>query len=286
MVGVNVNGGFMIRFIFSLLVFFLMPVAAFAQGSGWVSGSQVRAQLVSGDIDADGFDVGLDVQMGEGWHGYWRVAGDAGLPPRFDWSGSRNVKDVTVEWPAPVRKDEAGLQVFGYGDRVFFPVRVMPEVVGEAVALDLALDIMVCKDICIPQKLHLTMDVPGSVSGNVSGVTAQRLIDFARLKVPHEGDSADLKIENVVVGPEALVFTVYSKGGFEGFDIFSHMADLSYAFTALPEVVVDVGLADSRAMYRLSAPAGVENLVEWLEGQVLSVTLVQGRHAIEKTLEF
>lgn len=150
----------MYRFLSLFIAVLMMPfMAQAAPNSGWVSGSQVRAQLHAGAVSADGIDIGLDVQFGEGWHGYWRVAGDAGLPPRFDWSASTSVDEVIVEWPAPVRKDEAGFQVFGYSDRVFFPMRVVPKVAGEPVNLDLALDIMVCKDICIPQSLSLKLAI-------------------------------------------------------------------------------------------------------------------------------
>ena len=36
-----------------------------------------------------------------GWHTYWRYPGDSGVPPQFNFAGSRNVKHVDVLWPAP-----------------------------------------------------------------------------------------------------------------------------------------------------------------------------------------
>ena len=270
----------MYRILSLFIAVLVMPLTVdAAPNSGWVSGSQVRAQLHAGVIDEDGLDIGLDVQMGDGWHGYWRVAGDAGLPPRFDWSGSTNVEEVIVEWPAPVRKEEAGFQVFGYSERVFFPMRVVPKVAGEPVSLDLALDIMVCKDICIPQSLSLKLPV------DAADATGQRLIDFARKKVPHEGDSAVLKIENIVAAKEALVINVISQKGFEGLDLFAYLDDLSYAFTAVPEVIGDE--TDSRkAMIKLQAPGLDESLVSFMDGKALSVTIVRGNQAIHKAFDF
>ncbi|MEZ5919077.1 MAG: hypothetical protein R3D66_03935 [Alphaproteobacteria bacterium] len=41
--------------------------------------------------------------MSEGWHSYWKVSGDAGLPPCFDWSGSDNIEKADIFWPMPHR---------------------------------------------------------------------------------------------------------------------------------------------------------------------------------------
>jgi suppressor for copper-sensitivity B len=273
----------MFKFLSLLVAVFMMPLAAHAEtSSGWASGSQVRAQLHAGAVRDDGIDLGLDVQFGEGWHGYWRVAGDAGLPPRFDWSASENVSEVIVEWPAPVRKDEVGFQVFGYSDRVFFPMRVVPTVLGESVNVDLALDIMVCKDICIPQSLSLNLALG---KGDDQKVAGQRLIDFARKKVPHEGDNAALKVENVVVAAQALVVNISSQKGFDGLDVFAYLDDGSYAFTAVPELIVDAK-DPRRAMVKLSASGLDESLVSFMDGKGLSITVVKGPAAIHKAFDF
>src|SRR3954471_9425921 len=52
--------------------------------------------------------AGVQVRLKVGWHTYWRYPGDSGVPPQFDFSGSQNVKDVHVLWPAPERLSEAG----------------------------------------------------------------------------------------------------------------------------------------------------------------------------------
>ena len=53
--------------------------------------------------------AGIELRLKNGWHTYWRYPGDAGVPPRFDFAGSQNVKSIEVLWPAPLRIPEQGL---------------------------------------------------------------------------------------------------------------------------------------------------------------------------------
>ena len=45
--------------------------------------------------------AGVEIKLDPGWKTYWRDPGDSGMPPTLDFSGSDNVKAVTVLWPAP-----------------------------------------------------------------------------------------------------------------------------------------------------------------------------------------
>lgn len=70
----------------------------------------IRADLMVGDSTAarDETWLGVDLNLGPGWKTYWKSPGDAGLPTEFDWSGSSNVIDAEVQWPAPSRLGETG----------------------------------------------------------------------------------------------------------------------------------------------------------------------------------
>src|SRR3974390_3241401 len=70
--------------------------------------------------------AGIEIRLKPGWHTYWRYPGDAGVPPRFDFSGSRNVGAVTVLWPAPRRMAEQGLSIIGYTGDVILPLVIVP----------------------------------------------------------------------------------------------------------------------------------------------------------------
>ena len=70
--------------------------------------------------------AGVEIRLDAGWKTYWRDPGDSGVPPTFDFSGSDNVKSVTVQWPAPERfPDGAGGNSIGYVGRVILPLRMV-----------------------------------------------------------------------------------------------------------------------------------------------------------------
>src|SRR6185436_9769338 len=69
--------------------------------------------------------AGIEIKLKNGWHTYWRYPGDAGVPPRFDFAGSQNVKSVEVLWPAPQRIPEQGLVAIGYTGDVILPLAVV-----------------------------------------------------------------------------------------------------------------------------------------------------------------
>ena len=53
--------------------------------------------------------AGIEIKLQPGWKTYWRYPGDSGVPPRFDFSGSENLKTAKVLYPAPhLFTDEAG----------------------------------------------------------------------------------------------------------------------------------------------------------------------------------
>src|SRR5690606_3324502 len=72
-------------------------------GGGELSDAEpARLRLVSGVAGTKGQDavrIGLHVALAPGWKTYWRSPGEAGIPPSFDWSGSRNLAAATVLWP-------------------------------------------------------------------------------------------------------------------------------------------------------------------------------------------
>jgi DsbC/DsbD-like thiol-disulfide interchange protein len=146
----------------------LGPVSARAEGLA-AGGSGVLAlpgeagtmALVPGWQGGGGAHVaGLAVSLAPGWKTYWRVPGEAGIPPGFDWSGSRNVARVIVHWPRPVAFDQAGMTSLGYGGDVVLPLEVVPADPRQPVRLAGTVTMGVCHDICIPVTADLAADLP------------------------------------------------------------------------------------------------------------------------------
>jgi suppressor for copper-sensitivity B len=74
------------------LVALTLTEGARAAESNIYSNSAVNARLVSAENgvapDAVSISLGLVLEYGEGWKGYWRTPGEVGLAPEIDWTGS------------------------------------------------------------------------------------------------------------------------------------------------------------------------------------------------------
>ena len=69
--------------------------SAAEDASAWNGDSRSAVRLIAGswsDEQAAPLRAGLEIRLKPGWHTYWRYPGDAGVPPRFDFSNSRNLK--------------------------------------------------------------------------------------------------------------------------------------------------------------------------------------------------
>src|SRR5690348_16523091 len=108
-----------------------------ADASSWIEDSHSAIRIVAGSNTqgAETLRAGIEIKLQPGWKTYWRYPGDSGVPPRFDFAGSQNVKDVLVAWPAPHRfSDDSGITI-GYKDDVIFPLHVVPQDPGKPVRL-------------------------------------------------------------------------------------------------------------------------------------------------------
>jgi thiol:disulfide interchange protein DsbD len=115
-------------------------------------------------------DAGLYFKIDDGWHIYWKNAGDAGEPPHMKWTLPEGIAAGPLEFPAPKRLPLGPLMDFGYEDEVLFPFKLS---VGQAArsgpaVLHAKVDWLVCQASCIPGKaeLEVSRDVnerPGKV---------------------------------------------------------------------------------------------------------------------------
>jgi DsbC/DsbD-like thiol-disulfide interchange protein len=133
---------------------FSMPVRAAEQASPWARGLHSRMRLAfAGRATADGSMVAVvEIALDKGFKTYWRTPGDSGIPPSFDFTGSDNVRDIKVHFPAPMRFDDgAGGHSIGYvTPLVELPVTYRAIDAEKPSRLRLKLDYAVCEKICVP----------------------------------------------------------------------------------------------------------------------------------------
>src|SRR6056297_58904 len=123
--------------------------------------SMIQASILTGWRQDDGSHVAaLQLSMLDGWKTYWRAPGDAGIPPRFDWTGSDNLAAVQITWPTPQSIDQGGLRTIGYSDTVIWPLTLTPSNKGQPIKVAGKIELGVCTDICVPVTLILSQDLP------------------------------------------------------------------------------------------------------------------------------
>jgi len=103
----------------------------------------------------------LRVRLAPGWKTYWRAPGETSIPPRFDWSGSRNLASVDLHWPVPEVFFLNGLRSVGYSDELVLPIELTPRSQGKRVALRSEVALGICRDICMPVNARISADLGG-----------------------------------------------------------------------------------------------------------------------------
>jgi len=256
------------------------PAASARAASGpWDSGHYVRARLISAtNAVGEGGEIhaGLQILLEPGWDTYWRSPGDAGAPPRADWSGSANVGAVDWRWPAPTRFALFGLETFGYLHEVVFPLTVHPARPGEPVALRGKLDFLVCSTICVPRTLDLALDLPAGGAARADPEAAN-LMARAEAQVPDDGSRSGLKVEAVAVAPgkpAALSVRLASRELLAAPDVIVESANWSFG---KPQFAYG---ADRRAATAVLPITSGPDTVR-LPGAAVTVTVEDGPRAAE-----
>jgi DsbC/DsbD-like thiol-disulfide interchange protein len=182
-----------------LICVFSAPAAWAQDASAWEPQPHAAARLIAGaaptSADAALLRAGVEIHLDPGWKTYWRYPGDSGVPPTFDFAGSKNVESVTVLWPAPERfADGAGGHSIGYAGDVILPLHVKPRDAKKPTSLHVNLSYAICGNLCIPSEANLSLDLSGTAGAEELGLAA------AEARVPHHvplGSGAGLAISSI-----------------------------------------------------------------------------------------
>lgn len=254
--------------------------AVAADASAWNQDTRSSTRLIAGDGTrpaADGaLRAGVEIKLAPGWKTYWRYPGDSGVPPRFDFAGSSNVKSAAVLWPVPHRfKDEGGLSI-GYKDQVIFPLRVTPQDPSKPVTLRVTLDYGVCEKLCVPVQAKLELALGRAASAHEAALVA------AEAQVPVTaalGDGKAFAIRAVKrqtgTTPHQVVVDVAAPEHFT-VDLFAEGPTPDWALP-LPTPTAGAPAGQRRFTFALDGlPPGAK-----ADGALLTLTAVAGTGAIE-----
>jgi len=187
----------------------LLALSVFA---GTAQASTIETEFVRGDFHfehevvapGEATTLALDMTLAEGWHTYWKNAGDSGQPVEITWKSPDGITIGETQWPAPHRQPFAPMMNYGYSDRstLLMPVTV-PKDWPEGKPVEMTADVfwLVCKEVCIPEHGQTTVSLdtgPASLKGSGS----KEVFMQARTTVPmqspydasYEVDDTSVKI--------------------------------------------------------------------------------------------
>lgn len=253
--------------------------AAEQTATPWSGFEEAPVRLLSGQTasgDQDVLHFGLQIDIRDGWKTYWRYPGEAGAPPRLNWSGSDNVKSITVDWPAPHRFAAFGFDNFGYDDNVILPITLTPRTAGAPVKLALKLDYLVCSDICVPGEAQLDLSLPSGAAASSMHAAA---IETFRDRVPKSGDASPFKLSAPEIegepGAESMSLTVRTEDPMREPELLVEVArPLSLG---RPEV----SLSDDGRQAHVRMKVFDGGSKKSLAGQAMRITLIDGARAGE-----
>src|SRR5579885_661093 len=163
----------------TIVISVISPVRA-ADSSAWSRDSHSAFRLSAGSnaAGATALRAGIEIKLDPGWHTYWRYPGDSGVPPRFDFARSDNVRTVDVLWPAPQRFSDQDGNSIGYKGSVVLPLHIAPKDPAKPARLELKLDYAICEKLCVPAEATAALTVSGAAT------SYDALIAAAEEKVP------------------------------------------------------------------------------------------------------
>ena len=96
---------------------------------------------------------GLHVKLAQGWKTYWRVPGEAGIPPTIKLEGP-DVEGLDIAYPLPQRLVDDSGEAIGYHDEVVFILRPKWKADAKLGPLNAKVSAFfgVCQNICRPAK--------------------------------------------------------------------------------------------------------------------------------------
>ena len=107
--------------------------------------------------------IALRQQIQDGWHTYWRNAGDSGEPTQLSWTLPAGWRVGGFVWPLPKRLPVGPLVNYGYEGEVLLPLPVSAPAAarpGQTAVLTARAAFLVCKEICVPEDATLTIALP------------------------------------------------------------------------------------------------------------------------------
>lgn len=217
-----------------------------------------------------------EAKLAPGWKTYWRSPGEAGLPVRV-FTGNT---EQEVLYPLPERFELFGLETYGYGKYVVLPFLL--DAKGAEPKVDVDVDFMVCKEICVPFNTKYTVELPRDEDVSIHDEKIAKWLKH--VPEPEGGDGAGLEIISAKVmgsvGHQKLIVDVKADTALAKADMLAEVEGMFHF--GKPKLKL---LADGHSA-RFVLPAMAGKMPEDLRGRSVRLTFTNSLGAsIERVFE-
>ena len=124
------------------------------------------------------------------WHVYWKNPGDSGEALHGTWDLPKNFSMSEIEWPTPKNLPFEILVNYGYeGEVMLYQELLVPdELPSGAISIPVRFDILVCKEICIPESINKKIILNSDVTSADLKVVSKSFLREARSLMPIKKD--------------------------------------------------------------------------------------------------
>jgi DsbC/DsbD-like thiol-disulfide interchange protein len=152
----------------TIALIFLCAASALAQGS---KPQHAHISLIASPSDSSGTQwIGLRFQLDPGWHIYWTNPGDSGEAPKVTWHLPSGFQAGDLQFPAPHRIADHGMTDYGYEGATVLLSKLTVPAGAASNKTEIAADVryLVCREVCIPAKEHVTLNLADQNAGTAS----------------------------------------------------------------------------------------------------------------------
>lgn len=177
------------------------------------------------------FELAVSFKLDPGWHIYWQNSGKSGSPPKLEWSLPPGFEVGPPQFPLPARHTTAGITTNVLEGAPVLILRVTPPAELDAPSVSLAgkVNYLACKEMCVPGRTDLALELPVAVKGAEPKPANEELFQRARAALPKTQGrvvalTPSLSTNELTVGTDfELLLEVKIKPGFH---IQSHKPSL------------------------------------------------------------
>ena len=197
---------------FFLFLLFFLPTYVSAELNRHKA-EGISFELVS-DVEAfvpgDSFTVGLNIDLEEGFHTYWKNPGIVGLPVMLEWTLPEGMTAGPIQWPTPERLKMAIHPAHGFKRDVTLLVEMTSSKKLSEVVVNLTCQVrwMACSRTCHPGETQLALSVP---VGTETLVNEEKVAVFAAARADLPEEVEGLTLEGTLLPQVGLV--LLSAGG-------------------------------------------------------------------------